>query len=134
MNLGVYNKSKVVVCQGVCSALKLKLFCCVKYSSPVTCELRSYSLVFKRACPDAYSYPYDYGTKTFSYSSESYDIIFCPFSKKKTLLDTPFRSFVILILVSVVIRFVLKCYWCPAQQHVDTNVIVRHVRPMVVYY
>jgi len=114
-HLRVCNKSKVVACQGVCSALKLKPFCCVKYSYPETCELRSYSLVFKRACPDAYSYPYDYGTKTFSCSSESYGIIFCPFSKKKTLLDNPFRFFVILILVSVVIGFVLKCYWYPAQ-------------------
>lgn len=135
-NLRVYNKSKVVGCQGACSALKLKQFCCVgKYSSPKTCELSSYSLAFKRACPDAYSYPYDYGTKTFSCSSESYNIIFCPFSKKKTLFDTLFRPFVILISVSVVIGIVVRCCWCPAQkQYVDTSVIVRPARPMLVYY
>jgi len=134
-DLRVYNKSKVVACQGACSALKLKLFCCVgKYSSPETCQLSSYSLVFKRACPDAYSYPYDYGTKTFSCSSENYDIIFCPFSKKKTLLDhTLFRPFVILISVSVVIGFVIKCICYPSKRH-DTTVIVRSARPMLVYY
>lgn len=112
-SLRVYNKSKVVGCQGACSALKLKHFCCVgKYSSPETCELSSYSLAFKRACPDAYSYPYDYGTKTFSCSSESYDIIFCPFSEKKTSLWSKIKSTLTYILIILTFIVGALCFCC----------------------
>ncbi|XP_050884332.1 thaumatin-like protein 1b [Lathyrus oleraceus] len=43
-----------------------------------TCKPSSYSPTFKKACPQAYKDSYDNGTNTFSCSTKSFKIIFCP--------------------------------------------------------
>ncbi|XP_061374511.1 G-type lectin S-receptor-like serine/threonine-protein kinase RLK1 [Gastrolobium bilobum] len=78
---GGEEKKQVVACQGPCAAFNLQYFCCAgNRNSRDTCEPSVYSQIFKTACPQAYSYPYDDDrTSMFTCSSSAdYNIIFCP--------------------------------------------------------
>lgn len=77
----VSANSTVVACKSACEALKEDQYCCSgAYATPDTCKPSSYSEVFKRACPQAYSYAYDDKTSTFTCSGADYLITFCPSS------------------------------------------------------
>ncbi|CAL0326990.1 unnamed protein product [Lupinus luteus] len=78
-----------VACKSACEAFGTAEYCCKgAYASPDTCKASSYSEMFKKACPSAYSYAYDDKTSTFTCTSVStdYTITFCasPNTSKKT--------------------------------------------------
>ncbi|KAK7324331.1 hypothetical protein VNO77_27864 [Canavalia gladiata] len=76
----VTDKGQVAGCKSACSTFNTPSYCCSgNYSSKDRCTPSSYSRIFKSACPQAYSSPYDDATSTFTCSSSAdYNIIFCP--------------------------------------------------------
>lgn len=68
------------VCRSACEAFGTPENCCTgNYSEPQQCGPTNYTLLFKEACPTAYTYPYDDATATLSCTSPSeYFITFCP--------------------------------------------------------
>ncbi|KAK3005852.1 hypothetical protein RJ639_017317 [Escallonia herrerae] len=69
-----------VACKSACEEFGKAEYCCSgAYGTPDTCKPSSYSLVFKKNCPRAYSYAYDDQTSTFTCAgSADYLISFCP--------------------------------------------------------
>ncbi|CAA7023291.1 unnamed protein product [Microthlaspi erraticum] len=73
------ERGGVVACKSACEAFGLDQYCCSgQFANPNTCRPSSYSTIFKRACPRAYSYAFDDGTSTFTCKASEYAIIFCP--------------------------------------------------------
>ncbi|XP_040998046.1 pathogenesis-related protein 5-like [Juglans microcarpa x Juglans regia] len=69
----------VVGCKSACEAFNAAEFCCSDdYSTPQTCSRTQYSEMFKKACPNAYSYPYDDVSSRFTCSGSNILITFCP--------------------------------------------------------
>lgn len=65
-------------CNNACSVFKQDIYCCTGSSSS-NCGPTNYSEVFKRICPDAYSYPEDDSTSTFTCpTGTNYQVVFCP--------------------------------------------------------
>ncbi|XP_074263967.1 thaumatin-like protein 1b [Silene latifolia] len=73
------GSSSTVACKSACDAFNSPQYCCSgAYGSPDTCKPSSYSMVFKKACPTAYSYAYDDKSSTFTCGgSPDYTITFC---------------------------------------------------------
>ncbi|GLT91989.1 hypothetical protein SLE2022_098480 [Rubroshorea leprosula] len=68
-----------VACKSACEAFQQPQYCCRgAYGSPQTCKPSSYSQIFKKACPQAYSYAYDDKSSTFTCAHADYLIAFCP--------------------------------------------------------
>ncbi|KAF8080388.1 hypothetical protein N665_0949s0010 [Sinapis alba] len=67
-------------CKSACEAFRTQEYCCSgAFGTPDTCKPSSYSLMFKNACPRAYSYAYDDQSSTFTCAkSPNYVITFCP--------------------------------------------------------
>lgn len=67
-------------CKSACEAFRTPEYCCSgAHGTPDTCKPSSYSLMFKTACPRAYSYAYDDQSSTFTCAeSPNYVITFCP--------------------------------------------------------
>ncbi|KAK1280343.1 hypothetical protein QJS04_geneDACA022400 [Acorus gramineus] len=62
-------------CNNLCTVFKTDQYCCNSGS----CGPTDYSRYFKGLCPDAYSYPKDDATSTFTCPGGSnYQVIFCP--------------------------------------------------------
>lgn len=79
--LAVRAGGHVVACKSACDAFNTSEYCCTgQHANPNTCQPSQYSVVFKKACPTAYSYAYDDRTSTFTCPSSStdYTITFCP--------------------------------------------------------
>ena len=62
---------QVVACLSACAKFKTDDYCCAgAHNTPATCKPATwpvnYAAVFKKACPDAYSYAYDDQTSTFN--------------------------------------------------------------------
>ncbi|CAA7017133.1 unnamed protein product [Microthlaspi erraticum] len=77
------NTSKmqpIIACMSACQTFRLPKYCCGTYSATEKCPPTTYSPVFKRACPRAYSYAYDdYSSSLFTCRNQpSYVITFCP--------------------------------------------------------
>ncbi|KAE8731396.1 Thaumatin-like protein 1 [Hibiscus syriacus] len=73
------NGAGSIACKSACEAFRQPQYCCSgAYGTPDTCKPSSYSEVFKRACPRAYSYAYDDKTSTFTCAKADYTITFCP--------------------------------------------------------
>ncbi|KAI3837988.1 hypothetical protein MKW92_038635 [Papaver armeniacum] len=70
----------VIACKSACEALRQPQYCCTgAHNIPETCPPTNYSKIFKKACPQAYSYAYDDSTSTFTCASGgNYLITFCP--------------------------------------------------------
>ncbi|RLM50083.1 hypothetical protein C2845_PMPSC052025 [Panicum miliaceum] len=65
-------------CNNACSVFKQDVYCCTGSSSS-NCGPTNYSELFKRNCPDAYSYPMDDSTITFTCpTGTNYLAAFCP--------------------------------------------------------
>ncbi|CDP09785.1 unnamed protein product [Coffea canephora] len=63
-------------CNNPCTVFKTSGYCC---TSGVKCEQTYLARFFKDMCPDAYSYPQDDQTSTFTCpSGGNYRVIFCP--------------------------------------------------------
>ncbi|XP_065881255.1 thaumatin-like protein 1b [Euphorbia lathyris] len=68
-----------VACKSACEAFRQPEYCCNgAFATPDTCKPSSYSEIFKKACPSAYSYAYDDKTSTFTCNSADYLLTFCP--------------------------------------------------------
>ncbi|KAG2663883.1 hypothetical protein I3760_16G053700 [Carya illinoinensis] len=78
--LQVFNVSgSVVACKRACEVFNEAQYCCADdYSTPETCSPTQYSEMFKKSCPNAYSYPYDDVTNRFTCSGSNFLITFCP--------------------------------------------------------
>ncbi|XP_040990385.1 protein P21-like [Juglans microcarpa x Juglans regia] len=62
-------------CNNPCTVFKTDQYCCNSGS----CEPTDYSRFFKERCPDAYSYPKDDQTSTFTCNGgTNYKVTFCP--------------------------------------------------------
>ncbi|XP_065024999.1 protein P21-like [Musa acuminata AAA Group] len=62
-------------CYNPCTVFETDEYCCNSGS----CGPTTYSKIFKSFCPDAYSYPKDDATSTFTCPGDSdYKVIFCP--------------------------------------------------------
>lgn len=62
-------------CNNPCTVFKTDEYCCNSGS----CNATTYSEFFKTRCPDAYSYPKDDQTSTFTCpAGTNYEVIFCP--------------------------------------------------------
>ncbi|RZS28956.1 hypothetical protein BHM03_00062614, partial [Ensete ventricosum] len=69
----------VVGCKSACLAFDTDWYCCRgAYGTPSACTPTNYSMLFKNACPQAYSYAYDDATSTFTCVGANYLITFCP--------------------------------------------------------
>jgi len=81
--LAVKANNRVVGCKSACEAFNTDAYCCRgAHNVPKTCPPSDYSRIFKKACPDAYSYAYDDQTSTYtcrgkSGSGASYEVQFC---------------------------------------------------------
>nr|GEX93817.1 pathogenesis-related protein 5-like [Tanacetum cinerariifolium] len=75
----VDGNSAVVACKSACDAFNVPEFCCTgEHATPATCAPTQFSVMFKAACPSAYSYAYDDASSTFTCSGSDYLITFCP--------------------------------------------------------
>lgn len=89
----------VVACKSACEAFGLDQYCCSgQFANPNTCRPSSYSTVFKRACPRAYSYAFDDGSSTFTCKASEYAIIFCPGRYIKSCVHASFTFQFVIIL------------------------------------
>ncbi|XP_043718056.1 protein P21-like [Telopea speciosissima] len=63
-------------CKNPCTVYRTPEYCCTAGS----CGPTDYSRFFKDRCPDAYSYPQDDATSTFTCpgGTQNYNVIFCP--------------------------------------------------------
>ncbi|XP_024031189.1 thaumatin-like protein 1 [Morus notabilis] len=64
-------------CQNPCTVFKTNEYCCTNGYG--TCGPTTFSKFFKQRCPDAYSYPQDDPTSTFTCpGGTNYRVVFCP--------------------------------------------------------
>ncbi|KAL6493028.1 Thaumatin-like protein 1 [Orobanche gracilis] len=77
--LRVTSEGQGVACKSACGAFGTEQYCCSgAYGTPDVCKPSQYSLLFKHACPRAYSYAYDDKTSTFTCTGADYVVTFCP--------------------------------------------------------
>ncbi|CAH2067338.1 unnamed protein product [Thlaspi arvense] len=75
------TQNNVAACKSACAAFNKEEYCCSgAHSTPETCSPTNFSMIFKKACPSAYSYAYDDETSTFTCAGANYSITFCPSS------------------------------------------------------
>ncbi|VAH72205.1 unnamed protein product [Triticum turgidum subsp. durum] len=71
-------------CNSPCTVFKQDRYCCTG-SAASNCSTTDYSDFFKKMCPDAYSYPMDDATSTFSCpAGTNYKVVFCPLTNQAT--------------------------------------------------
>ena len=75
-------QGQTVGCKSACERFNEDRYCCRgEFGTPDKCDPLSwglnYALIFKTACPTAYSYAYDDLTSTFFCRNTDYDITFC---------------------------------------------------------
>uniref|UniRef100_A0A453SSA6 Thaumatin-like protein n=1 Tax=Aegilops tauschii subsp. strangulata TaxID=200361 RepID=A0A453SSA6_AEGTS len=78
--LAVRGGNRVVGCRSACAAFGSAEYCCTgQFGGPQQCKPTTYSRLFKRACPKAYSYAYDDKTSILTCAAgTSYVVTFCP--------------------------------------------------------
>ncbi|KAB5526790.1 hypothetical protein DKX38_020637 [Salix brachista] len=77
--LRVLDSGSTVACKSACAAFNAPEFCCTAdHATPQTCSPTQYSVMFKNACPTAYSYAYDDASSTCTCTGADYLITFCP--------------------------------------------------------
>jgi hypothetical protein len=82
LQLKSLTTGEVIGCYSACESLKTDQYCCRgAYGIPENCKSRDwpkdYPYLFKMACPTAYSYNFDYETRTFLCKDTDYEITFC---------------------------------------------------------
>nr|AAM61750.1 osmotin precursor [Arabidopsis thaliana] len=66
-------------CNNPCTVFQTNQYCCTNGQG--SCSDTDYSRFFKQRCPDAYSYPQDDPTSTFTCTNTNYRVVFCPRSR-----------------------------------------------------
>ncbi|XP_051137239.1 PR5-like receptor kinase isoform X2 [Andrographis paniculata] len=84
------SNGEAIACKSACQAFLVEQYCC-NLSSPSECKPTEYSRVFKRECPQAYSYVFDSDYPTYTCTGANYNITFCPSGSPKLPL-TPGSS------------------------------------------
>ncbi|ESQ55584.1 hypothetical protein EUTSA_v10024664mg [Eutrema salsugineum] len=81
-NLKIFNGATPIACSSACRGFATPENCCTQYfKSKQNCKPTLYTQNFERACPFAYSYPYNDNNSTFTCTnSTNYVITFCPSS------------------------------------------------------
>ncbi|CAA7042792.1 unnamed protein product [Microthlaspi erraticum] len=81
-DLKVFDGAKPISCSSACRGSATPENCCTGFfKSKQNCKPTMYSQSFERACPYAYSYPYNDNNSTFTCTnSTNYVITFCPSS------------------------------------------------------
>jgi hypothetical protein len=75
--LQVLDGDKVVACKSSCLEYGTDEACCLgEFNDLELCKNSTSAEYFKRNCPNAYSYPYDDGTSTFSCFNVNYEVVF----------------------------------------------------------
>ncbi|XP_010435956.1 PREDICTED: thaumatin-like protein [Camelina sativa] len=75
------EEGRIVACKSACLAFDNDRFCCRNaYGTPGKCKRNMYSMLFKEACPNYYSYAYDTPPPLVTCSAKEYLITFCPSS------------------------------------------------------
>jgi hypothetical protein len=65
-------------CNNACTVFRQDRYCCTG-SAANSCGPTNYSEFFKRLCPDAYSYPKDDASSTYTCpAGTNYQVVFCP--------------------------------------------------------
>lgn len=83
--LAVHHGKEVIACKSACEAFNTDLYCCRgAHNKPQTCKSSmwkvNYPAIFKKSCPDAYSYAYDDHSSTFTckgHPATGYVVQFC---------------------------------------------------------
>ncbi|XP_058077265.1 thaumatin-like protein 1b [Magnolia sinica] len=80
MELGVTaSDGAIIACKSACLEFNSDEYCCRgAFGTPDKCKANNYSMIFKNACPTAYSYAYDDPTSTFTCTKANYLLTFCP--------------------------------------------------------
>lgn len=75
----------VIACKSACVAFNQPQYCCTSsFGSPNTCKPTSCSKLFKRLCPQAYSYAYNDKSSTFTCNQGgNYIVTFCPWDFRR---------------------------------------------------
>jgi len=77
-----YEDNPAAGCIDACDRFLNSSFCCTgPNNTAATCGPTPYSKIFKALCPNAYSFPFDDPSSTFTLPSEStvsYEVAFCP--------------------------------------------------------
>ncbi|KAL3536216.1 hypothetical protein ACH5RR_004677 [Cinchona calisaya] len=76
----VNSDGGIIGCKSACIVFNQPQYCCTgDYGTPDKCKPTNYSLIFKKPCPQAYSYAYDDQSSLFRCKGEpNYVITFCP--------------------------------------------------------
>ncbi|OIW04067.1 hypothetical protein TanjilG_00627 [Lupinus angustifolius] len=75
----VQRQGKVVGCNSACLAKKSDRYCCTgEFASPKRCKPSEFGRLFKKICPQAYSYAYDDSKGLNTCKAPRYVITFCP--------------------------------------------------------
>ncbi|XP_058077246.1 thaumatin-like protein 1b [Magnolia sinica] len=68
-----------IACKSACEAFNTDEYCCRgAFNTSDTCKPTNYSMIFKNACPLAYSYAYNDGSSTFTCTGADYILTYCP--------------------------------------------------------
>lgn len=75
-------------CWSFCAYSQMSVFCCTgSYDSPQSCRVHGSARTAKHHCPDAYTWPFDDKTSTFTVpSSNDFVVHFCPTQRSTILL------------------------------------------------
>ncbi|GAB4856561.1 Thaumatin-like protein 1 [Ancistrocladus abbreviatus] len=74
------SDGRVIACKSACLAFNQPQYCCTgSHNTAKTCPPTNFSQIFKRQCPQAYTYAYDDPSSLFACpSGPNYLITFCP--------------------------------------------------------
>ncbi|XP_042404574.1 pathogenesis-related thaumatin-like protein 3.5 [Zingiber officinale] len=82
--LAVKADDHKVACRSTCGVFNADKYCCRgAFGLPDSCQPTTYSKLFKKACPAAYSYTYDDPTSIFTCTGADYTMSFCSKSIQK---------------------------------------------------
>ena len=77
-DLAVKKDGRTVACKSGCLAYNNDQECCRgAFGTPDKCRQSKTAMLFKNACPSAYSYAYDDATSTFTCKGATYVVQFC---------------------------------------------------------
>ncbi|XP_074307523.1 cysteine-rich receptor-like protein kinase 15 [Silene latifolia] len=89
------NTTSIIGCRNPCKVFNTRKYCCNSITDCHRSDFSMSSLIFKRACPRAYSYTLDDATSVFmcnASKASSYNITFCPSPDMARLVSTPAAS------------------------------------------
>ncbi|CAG2102931.1 unnamed protein product, partial [Medioppia subpectinata] len=107
--LAVKDGVNTVACLSACAKFKTDEYCCGgAHSTPETCKSKdwpvNYPAIFKKYCPEAYSYAYDDAASTFTCHGKPYAgyvVTFCPQYSLLYLIMALYQNIITLLIIAV---------------------------------